>query len=208
MPLSAWSDPRADFRRCHPGACVSTRYNYDFWIDLFYRPISVRLKSFEAIAAALESAGVRYLVAGGLAVAAHGYLRFTKDVDLVVELVPDNVERAFAALGSLGYKPTVPITSSQFANPELRAGWVRDKGMQVLQFWCDAHIETPIDVFVTEPFPFDQEYQSALSKPLYGATSVRFVSLPTLIKMKESVGRQQDIDDVAHLRGRSGGGGK
>ncbi len=166
----------------------------------------MRLKSFEAIAAALDGAGVRYLVAGGLAVAAHGYLRFTKDVDLVVELLPDNVERVFAALCSLGYKPTVPITSSQFANAELRATWIRDKGMQVLQFWCDVHIETPIDVFVIEPFPFDQEYQNALIKPLHGATPVRFVSLSTLIKMKESAGRRQDIDDVAHLRTRGENG--
>ena len=167
----------------------------------------MKLKSVEAITAALERAGVRYLVAGGLAVAAHGYLRFTKDVDLVIELIPENVERAFAALGSLGYKPTVPITWSQFANAELRASWIRDKGMQVLQFWCDAHIETPIDVFVAEPFPFDQEYQNALIKPLYGSRLVRFVSLPTLIRMKEAVGRQQDIDDVAHLRVRSEDGG-
>lgn len=163
----------------------------------------MKLKSFEAITAALENAGVRYLVAGGLAVAAHGYLRFTKDVDLVVELVPENVERAFAALSSLGYKPTVPITSSQFANAELRASWIRDKGMQVLQFWCDVHIETPIDVFVTEPFRFEEEYQKALTKPLHGTRPVRFVSLPTLIRMKESAGRQQDIDDVVALRARS-----
>ena len=167
----------------------------------------MRLKSFEAITSALQGAGVRYLVVGGLAVAAHGYLRFTKDVDLVVELAPDNIERAFTALRSLGYKPTVPITSSQFANAELRASWIRDKGMQVLQFWCDAHIETPIDVFVVEPFPFDQEYQNALTKPLHGATPVRFVSLSTLIKMKEAAGRRQDIDDVAHLKARGENGG-
>ena len=71
-----------------------------------------------------------------------------------------------------------------------------------VQFWCDAHIETPIDVFVTEPFAFDQEYQNALTKPLYGATPVRFVSLQTLIRMKEAAGRRQDIDDVAHLKAR------
>jgi hypothetical protein len=51
----------------------------------------VKLTSFEALAAALEAAGVRYLVAGGLAVGAHGYLRFTKDVDIVVQLVPENI---------------------------------------------------------------------------------------------------------------------
>ena len=44
---------------------------------------------------------VRYLVAGGLAVNVHGYLRFTKDVDLVVQLESDNIRRALAALGTL-----------------------------------------------------------------------------------------------------------
>ena len=94
----------------------------------------VRLSSFEALAAALEAADVRYLVAGGLAVAAHGYLRFTKDVGIVIRLIPDNIERMFAALSSLGYRPSVPITKEQFSNIELRSGWVRDKGTQVLQF--------------------------------------------------------------------------
>ena len=54
----------------------------------------MKLASFEA----LEAGGVRYLVAGGLAVGAHGYLRFTKDVDIVIQLIPDNIERTFTAL--------------------------------------------------------------------------------------------------------------
>jgi hypothetical protein len=29
--------------------------------------------------------------------------------------------------------------------------------MQVLQFWSDAHRETSVDVFVSEPFAFDEE---------------------------------------------------
>jgi hypothetical protein len=98
----------------------------------------VKLSSFEALADALNESGVRYLVAGGLAVAAHGYLRFTKDVDIVIRLIPDNIERMFAALSSLGYRPNVPITKEQFSNSDLRNSWVRDKGMQVLQFWSDS----------------------------------------------------------------------
>ena len=105
----------------------------------------MKLASFEAIVRALEKAGVRYLVVGGLAVNAHGYLRFTKDVDFVVQLIPDNIERAFAALGALGYRPTVPIMAEQFADAALRESWIRDKGMRVLLFWSDAHRETPID---------------------------------------------------------------
>jgi hypothetical protein len=161
----------------------------------------MKLVSFEALIAALEDGGVRYLVAGGLAVNAHGYLRFTKDVDVVVELVADNVERTFAALSSLGYKPSVPITAAQFADGTQRESWIRDKGMQVLQFWSDAHRETPIGVFVSEPFDFEEEYGRALVKPL-GSIGVRFVSIPTLIQMKERAGRPRDKVDVEHLRMR------
>lgn len=162
----------------------------------------MKLASFEALVAALQNAGVRYLVAGGLAVNAHGYLRFTKDVDLVVQLIPETIEAAFAALASLGYQPIVPITAAQFANAPLREGWIRDKGMQVLQFWSDQHRETPVDVFVTEPFPFDDEYKNALVKPLNGTIPVRVVSIPTLIRMKEVAGRPQDRIDIEHLRMR------
>ena len=58
----------------------------------------MKLDSFEAIVRALNDAEMRYLVAGDLAVNAHGYLRFTKDVDFVIQLVPDNIHRAFSAL--------------------------------------------------------------------------------------------------------------
>ena len=111
----------------------------------------MKLSSFEALAAALQAEGVRYLVAGGLAVGAHGYLRFTKDVDIVIQLISDNIARAFSALTSLGYRPIVPITMAQFSNQTLRESWIRDKGMQVLQFWSDTHRETSVDVFVHEP---------------------------------------------------------
>jgi hypothetical protein len=165
----------------------------------------MRLMSFTAIVTALQDAGVRYLVAGGLAVNAHGYLRFTKDVDIVVQLVPENIERAFAALTSAGYKPSVPITAAQFADADTRAGWIRDKNMQVLQFWSDAHRETPIDMFVSEPFPFDAEYARAVVKPLGESLAVHFVSIPTLILMKELAGRAQDLIDIENLKARIDG---
>lgn len=164
----------------------------------------MKLNSFVLVARALEEAGVRYLVAGGLAVNAHGYLRYTKDVDLIVQLVPENIINTFAALASIGYKPLVPITASQFADAEMRNGWVREKNMTVLQFWSDAHRETPIDVFAAEPFPFEEEYARSLSKPL-GSVDVRFVSIATLIDMKAAVGRQQDLIDVEHLKMRMDG---
>jgi hypothetical protein len=162
----------------------------------------VKLASFEAIVRVLADAGVRYLVAGGLAVNAHGFLRFTKNVDFVIQLLPDNILKAFSALHSLGYRPLIPVTAQQFADQTTREGWIRDKGMQVLQLWSDDHPETPIDVFVAEPFRFDDEYARALVKPLYGTIEVRFVSIQTLIRMKETAGREQDRVDIEHLRTR------
>ena len=162
----------------------------------------MRLQSVEIFLEALEAAAVRYLIAGGLAVNAHGYLRFTKDVDLVFVLYPDNLRVALTALGRLGYRPAVPVPLAQFADPVRRESWVRDKGMQVFQLWSDSHPETSVDLFVTMPFDFGQEYDRALVKPLREGLPVRFVSIPTLIRMKELAGRPQDLIDIEHLRMR------
>ena len=161
----------------------------------------MKFASFDALVSALDRAQVRYLVAGGLAVNAHGVLRFTKDVDLVVQLVPENIGRAFEALAGLGYRPNVPVTAALFSDAPTRERWIREKGMQVLQFWSDAHRETPVDLFVVEPFDFDAEYRDALVKPL-ADVDVRFVTIPTLIRMKESANRPQDRIDIEQLRMR------
>jgi hypothetical protein len=164
----------------------------------------MKLISVAMILEALNEAGVRALVAGGLAVNAHGYLRFTKDADLVVELVPANIECAFRALAGLGYKPRVPITAAQFADPALREKWIREKEMKVLQFYSDSHRETPIDIFVIEPFNFEAEYERAHTGMIEVADQpsvlARYVTIPALIAMKQAVGRAQDLDDIQHLR--------
>ena len=157
------------------------------------------LGTFDLLVRALDAAGVRYLVAGGLAVNAHGYLRLTQDVDIVLQLAPTNIAAAFEALGRLGYRPNVPVTAADMADPATRNAWVRDKRMTVLNFWSDAHPATPIDVFVTEPFDFDDEYARALVKPL-GTIPVRFVSIRTLIRMKQAAGRPHDRIDLEYLQ--------
>ena len=83
----------------------------------------MRLASFEMIAKALDSGSVRYLVADVLAGNAHGVLRFTKELDVVVQLIPDNIARAFAALESLGYRPSVSVTLAQFSDEAQRQSW-------------------------------------------------------------------------------------
>src|SRR5688572_3753849 len=76
----------------------------------------LRLGSVETIVQTLNDAGVRYLVVGGLAVVAHGFVRFTADVDLVLDLAADNLNKAVAALSSLGYRPRAPVPLHEFAD--------------------------------------------------------------------------------------------
>ncbi len=160
----------------------------------------MKLASLETIASALSDANVRYLIVGGLAVAAHGYGRATFDVDLVVQLHPDNTRRAMAALESLGYKPLVPVSAREFADPQTRETWIRDKRMIVFQLHSEQHRDTRIDLFVTEPFNFDYEYDHALVGTLVPGLPLRFVRIETLIRMKETAGREKDKEDVRQLK--------
>jgi len=160
----------------------------------------MKLAAFEAVVRALNKAQIRYLVAGGLAVNAHGYVRLTRDIDLVIALDQDNVVQAFDALKTAGYHPIVPITAQQFADPALRQQWIDEKGMQVLNFFSDEHPLTNIDIFVYEPFDFQAEYAESLQDELLPGLEVRFISIPALIHMKEAANRPKDIDDIQHLR--------
>src|SRR5437763_8257534 len=92
-------------------------------------------RSVDAIVEALNSANVRYLVAGGLAVVAHGYVRFTADVDIILDLEQANVARAVTALEALGYRPRAPVAFGEFADPQKRAQWVRVKNLMVFSVY-------------------------------------------------------------------------
>jgi hypothetical protein len=160
----------------------------------------MKLTSFEKIVRALNAAKVRFLVAGGLAVNAHGYARFTNDVDLVIRLTEADILAAFKAFEKIGYKPIAPVTAEEFAKVENRARWAKIKKMTVLQFWSDRHRETPVDIFVTEPFDFDAEYKIALRENLSPKSPVRFVSIGTLIKLKTKANRAEDKIDIKNLK--------
>lgn len=159
----------------------------------------MKLASFEALVRELNSSKVRFIIVGGIAVITHGYGRNTEGVDLVIELKSENIMRAFEALGRLGYQPRVPITAAQFADANLRRGWIRDKGMTVLNFQSDTHRETPVGCFVAEPFDFDEEHRNALVQKVAPDLPVRIVRLESLLRMKTEAGPGQDRADVDEL---------
>jgi len=55
------------------------------------------------VCAALNGAGARYLVIGGVACILHGHVRATKDVDILIEQTLENAERVLQGLEGVGY---------------------------------------------------------------------------------------------------------
>ncbi len=159
----------------------------------------MKLASFEAIVGALNGNEVRFIVVGGIAVITHGYGRNTRDVDLVIRLEQDSILRAFHGLAKIGYLPRVPITAEQFADPAQRAQWMQEKQMRVLNFFSDLHRETPLDIFISEPFDFEEEYRRAVVQESSPGLPARILCLPSLLRMKRAAGRPQDLADIDEL---------
>lgn len=160
----------------------------------------MKADSVRKIIAELNGAGARYLIVGGLAVVAHGYVRYTSDVDLVIALDAENVRRSMNALANMGYRPRIPVSFEDFADASLRERWIAEKGMIVFQLFSDSHIETPVDVFVSMPFDFEQQWARASRIAVLGGELAYIVPVTELLAMKQAAGRDQDLIDISKLR--------
>ncbi|MEY2536741.1 MAG: hypothetical protein QOG67_481 [Verrucomicrobiota bacterium] len=158
----------------------------------------MRLRDVEAILRALNDAEVRYLIVGGLAVVAHGYVRATVDMDIVLQLDHDNVLRAMAALKTIGYQPLIPVDASEFADHKVREKWIQEKQMIVFQMRNQEPQSTRLDIFVDEPFEFDEQFAKAKWENVAGIASP-ILCLEELLRMKRDSGRPQDLADIEEL---------
>ena len=160
----------------------------------------MKLSTLETVFHSLNKAGARFLVAGGVAVNIHGYQRLTMDLDLVIQLDSDNIKRALKCLDQLGYIPIIPVTINDFVDISTRKNWAETKNMQVLALQSEQFPETTIDIFITEPFDFDQEYEAAVQVEVSPDAIIKVVNIPALIAMKKKAGRARDLDDIEHLQ--------
>ncbi len=142
----------------------------------------------------LERHRVDYVTIGAFAVIAHGYVRATADIDLVVRQDRDNLERLAAAFGELnarlrgvdadllGIDPTDPDALANGASFTLDT----DAG--------------PVDYLNDVPGAGDYEdlRERAVEARAAGVV-VRVVGLDDLIRMKRASGRPQDLRDIANL---------
>ena len=159
----------------------------------------MKVDDIRTIFRALNDAEVHYLIVGGLAVVAHGYVRFTQDIDVVIQLERENVLASDECAHGIGYRPLIPVDAAQFADETLRQQWRDEKGMIVFQMLNPQRESTRIDIFVTEPFVFEEEFERA-KRHSWGDLQAPVLRIEALIAMKRATGRQQDLADAALLR--------
>jgi predicted nucleotidyltransferase len=147
---------------------------------------------FPRILRALSDAGVRYVIIGGVAAAAHGSARITFDLDVCYEPTSDNRERLARALGELhaylrGVEPGLP--------------WAPDaRSIQA----------SPVLTLVTDGGAFDVmdrvagvgEYPAVLAASrevtVFGLPT-HVLSLGALISSKRAAGRKKDREVLLEL---------
>ena len=91
----------------------------------------------------------------------------------------------------------MPVKLADFADPAIREGWIRDKGMMVFQMYSD-QTRMSIDIFVQYPFDFDELWDKSTKIDLRD-TSLRIASIDHLILMKRKANRPQDLLDIEQL---------
>ncbi len=142
-------------------------------------------KTLERLSKDLDERGINYMVIGAVALLAHGYPRFTEDIDLV--MTSEGLEKFHDELIGLGYAPAFPG-----ARKRLRS---TTDGVN-------------IEVMTTGEYPGDGKPKPvSMPDPAEASTEidgVRFVTFEKLIELKLASGisaadRLKDLADVQEL---------
>jgi len=150
----------------------------------FFEGNSAVHRALRRVTARLDELGIPYAVVGGMAVSAHGYVRTTDDVDMLV--TGEGLTRIHEALEGLGWVP--PFAGSKH---------LRDTTHGVkIEFLVTG--EYPGDG-KDKPIRFPDPRDVAVVKD-----GIRYLDLPTLIELKLASGmsratRRQDLADVQKL---------
>ena len=141
------------------------------------------------IVTALEGATITCLVMGGHAVRYYGLRRDTVDFDL--HLAPDSWADLPTRLATTPLFAGKPLLEGSSWRPLLfrrfQIGWLPDGREERLEFWCGNHLLSPFS-----------ELYARREQGVYGGRVLSFLSLPDLIRSKETE-RRRDWQDVEVL---------
>lgn len=147
------------------------------------------IAELEALVDAFERAHVEYAVCGGLALGYHGFVRATKDIDILLEAA--RVDDALRIARSLGFD--IPARKITFG---LAAGTPREV-QRVSKMNTDGQLLT-LDLLVVAP-DLEEVWKSRIAiEPVAGKT-MTIVSRDGLATMKRMAGRPQDLVDLQRL---------
>ena len=140
--------------------------------------------TFSEFLQSLNGRGVEYLLIGGYAVAAHGFTRYTRDMDVWVRRSPENAARIMAALGDFGFG-AADLSPDLFLDP----GKMAQLGREPLR------IDILNDAAGVE---FDAAAADAVVVTLENV-AVPVISLADLRANKAASGRPKDLADLDNL---------
>ncbi|MBD2428123.1 DUF6036 family nucleotidyltransferase [Phormidium sp. FACHB-1136] len=141
-------------------------------------------QDFKEFIQSLNDNQVNYLVIGGYAVALHGYPRYTKDIDIWVEMTPENAANMLKALDQFGFA-SLNLQAEDFLTPD-----------QVIQL---GYPPSRIDLITTpDGVDFSTCYTNRLTVEIDGI-AVDFIDLENLKRNKSASGRLQDLADLENL---------
>lgn len=128
---------------------------------------------------------VEFLLVGGYAMAFHGYVRFTEDIDFFIAPTPENSKRILAALKDFGI-PANEFFEADFQTPE-----------QVIQI---GRSPNRIDILTSiSGVSWDQAWKSKI-KISIGGIPLWLIGKNDLIANKLASARPQDVVDASRLQ--------
>jgi hypothetical protein len=144
-------------------------------------------QDFRDLLAEFNAHNVEYLIVGAHALAAHGYVRATEDLDVWVRPTPQNAKRVLQALQTFG-APLQDLTENDLSHP----GVVFQIGVAPIR----------IDVLTAIDGVEFAEAWSDRYPTKFADQPVNILSRTLLIKNKRAAGRMQDLADLEKLEGK------
>lgn len=145
---------------------------------------------------ALERHEVEYLTIGGVAVNAHGHVRNTRDVDILIEWSAENTQRLAAALTELDAKLFGVDADLLDVDPHDPEDLLNGGNFTLRT------VAGGLDLFDPGEIPGGRPYEEMRPRAVEAVVEgvrIRAVGFDDLIRLKREAGRDRDLEDVATL---------